>query len=193
MGLKLFLSGAVTFEGPSEPSKSLGGYPSSTEVQNGQIGNLFPNISLYTIQLNRAEVRAIVLYNDGATTLTGLDTWLIYPQSEDSDSDYDNIAEFELGYAVLESDGCGGLRFPSSVTNPNALPYNVTFNANAVGQANALSLPDLEADQYLGLWIKRVLKDETQTPLSNDELEAILDEEVVLSIVEDITLQFIWD
>ncbi len=189
--MKLFLSGAKTFEGASEPSKSLGGYPSSTEVQNGQIGNLFPNISLYTIQLNRAEVRAIVLHNEEEATLAGLKVWLVYPYDENSEDD--NIAEFELGYAVLESDGCGGLRFPSSVTSPNALPYNVTFHANAVGEENALDLPDLESDLYLGLWLKRVLKDETQTPATDEELEAILDGDVVPETLEDITLQFVWD
>lgn len=189
--MQLFLSGASTFEGASEPSKSLGKYPSSTEVQNGLIGNLFPDISLYTVQLNKAEVRAIVLYNDGLTTLTGLKVWLVYPYDENSEDD--NIAEFELGYTAMTVDSCGDVIFPSSVTNPNAIPYNITFYPDKVGEVNALELPDLEAGLYLGLWIKRVLKDETQEPLSDTDLEAILDGELTQKTLEDISLVFSWD
>ena len=189
--MKLFLSGAVTFEGPSDPSKSLGGYPSSTEVQNGMIGNLFPNISLYTVQLNRSEVRAIAIHNNGLTILTNIRTWLTYPYDENSEDN--NLAEFELGWVDLESDGCGGVRFPSSVNNPNALPYSVTFHANAVGEENALDLPNIEPDAYLGLWLKRVLKSETQVPATAEELEEILDGTVVPETLEDITLSFSWD
>ena len=46
------------------PSKSLGGYQSSSEVLNDVMGNLFSDISLNMMKDGKSTFRAIVLVND---------------------------------------------------------------------------------------------------------------------------------
>lgn len=193
MSLKLYLSGAATFEGQSEPVRSLGQYPSSTEIQNASLNNLFGDISRYSVGLNKNEVRAIVLKNEGATTLAGLKVWFDYPNEESDSQDFTNDAEFDIQYIALTTDSCGDTVFPYSVTNPYSIPYNISFQSGKVFEENALLLPDLEPGMMLGIWIKRKLKASLQSPLSADELVDILDGAVVLDTQEDIEMVFGWD
>lgn len=192
MSLQLLYSGSRISNGSSEASTSIGGYPSNVEIQNNLIGNLFGDLSRYIINLNKDEVRAIVLKNTGSTPLTGLKVWVEYPDDGDSEPTQTNDATIQLGSVALVPDDCGDPKFPSSVTNVFATPYNITFTENE-GELNALSLPDIAAGDVLGLWIKRKLKSSTQQPLSDDDLIAILEGTLVLPTREDIKLIFSWD
>ena len=51
------------------PSKSLGGYQSSSEVLNDVMGNLFSDISLNMMKDGKSTFRAIVLMNDSDAEL----------------------------------------------------------------------------------------------------------------------------
>lgn len=191
MALRLYLSGAPALDGNSSPSQSLGKYPSQIEIQNAVLNNLFPDISRFSVQQNKPEVRAIVIHNDGATELTNLRAFFTYPQDDNSEDS--NDAEYLIQYVDLEADSCGDPAFPYSVSNPNASPYNVDFEENAIGDENALQLPNLPADGMLGIWIKRVLKTSALSPLSNEDLCAITEGTLVLDTLEEIELTFSWD
>lgn len=190
--IQLLYSGARILSGSSEPSKSLGNYPSNIEVQNNLIGNLFGDLSRYVINLNRDEVRAIVIKNIGISTLTNLKVWVEYPDDGDSEPTQTNDATIELGPVALVPDDCGDPKFPSSVTSAFATPYGVIFTGNE-GEINALSLPDLPSGDIAGLWIKRKLRSSTQQPLSDEDLTAILEGSLIPSTQEDIKLIFSWD
>ncbi|HEX5187338.1 MAG TPA: hypothetical protein VFV86_10655, partial [Nitrososphaeraceae archaeon] len=166
MSLALFYTGALKFgQEQQDPLKSTGGYISSTEIQNNVLGNLFGDLSKYVIGNNKPEIRIIAIQNIGSSTLTGLKAYFDYPH--DSESEDSNEAQFEIGYADFTADGCGDL-YVRKITSPYASPYNVTLWPTD-GVANALNLPDLVADGYLAIYIRRILKSSTQQPLTDQQ------------------------
>lgn len=191
MSLKLYYTGASTFEGAQlDKDKSLGGLISSSEIPNGLIGNLFGDISPYAVQLNKKEIRVFAIKNTALVTKSGLKAWISYPDNDDSESIQDDSL-YEIGYGEVTADDCGDLTV-EALTSIYATPYTVTFQS-AVGQANALSLPDLTAGSYLGIFIRRILNPDLQEPLSDDDLLEILEGTIVQETQEDINLTFAWN
>lgn len=191
--MKLYYTGAKTYLAEQkDPGSSIGGLISYTEVPNGVLANLFGALSRFTIQQNKSEFRAIVIKNDDVATLTGLKAYFIYPQTDDSPAEDDNDCEFLIGYADILTDNCGDLSI-EKLSTIYATPYTVTMEAGAEGEANALNLPDLDPGSYLGIFLKRIIKPATLLPLSDEDLEAILDGTLVPSQQEDIGLVFVWD
>ncbi len=190
--MKLFFSGAKTYQGyQPDPASSLGNYVSNVEIQDQLINNLFSTISRYSVQQNKPVSRAIVLLNDELTTYSNFKVWLTYP-SDGSPATDTNDAVLEFAQVDLISDGCGGIKFPSSISNENASPYNVVFKTNLEGPSNALNLPDLAPGLMMGLWIRRRLLPSTQQPKSDDDLLAIMNGTLVLPQQEDILVNFTW-
>ncbi len=191
--MKLYYTGAVKYLGEQKDSSlSIGGLVSSTEIPNGVLANLFGSLSRFTIQQNKPEFRAIVIKNDGDTVLSGVKAYFTYPQTDDSPATDDNDSEFLIGYSDMLVSDSGDLSV-EKLSSIYATPYTVTMNEGAVGEENALDLPDLDPGSYLGIFIKRVLKSSTQLPVSDSDLEAILDGTLVPSKQEDIGLTFSWD
>jgi len=191
--MKLLYTGASKFEqSQTDPVKSLGGLISSTEIQDETLGSIWGSISKYTIWnlSGKSEYCCIAIKNDGGTTLTGFKAF--FDPTDDSDSLSDLIAEFEIGYEVPVVDpDCGDLSV-SQTTSPYAKPYNIVF-VSAELEENALDLPDLEAGDYLTVWVKRTVKSIAKDPLSSDDYLAILNDELVLDVIEQINLKLIWD
>lgn len=191
MSLKLYYTGASTFEGTQlDKDKSLGGLISSSEISNSLIGNLFGDISPYAVQLNKKEIRVFVIKNTALVTKSGLKVWISYPDNDDSESIQDDSL-YEIGYGEVTANDCGDLTV-EALTSIYATPYTVTFQS-AVGQASALSLPDLTAGSYLGIFIRRILNPDLQQPLSDDDLLEILEGTIVQETQEDINLTFAWN
>lgn len=190
--MKIFYTGATAPNiAQPDPSKSLGLYPSVTEIQNASLNNLFDALSKYTIQNGRDEVRAIILSNEDVVTYSSLRAFIEHPDDSASDDVLADSCTFKLAYVNLTTDSCGDIVFPYSVSNQYALPYNVTFvDANDFDEA--LVLPNLPPDTMIGLWIKRTITPAARQPLSNDDLVAILDGTLVLDTQENISLKFDW-
>lgn len=192
--MKLFFTGALKFnEVQLDPSKSLGGLISSSEIPNGQLGNLWDKITKYTIYntLNKGECRAIVVKNDGTTTLTGLKAFFSYPDEQDSWSNIDLFASFQIGREDVQADVCGDLSI-QSLASAYALPYGVQFYM-ADGAVNELNLPDLSAGQYIGIWLKRTVSSVAKQPLTSDQYLAIMNQTLELPEIEQIDINFVWD
>jgi len=192
MNLGIFLTGQKSPNLASTPLESLGYYPSITQIEDEVIGNLFPAISKYTIQTNKPETRAIVLKNVGLTTITDLRLWFIYPSAPSGSDEFDDQqAIFKVGYTALTTDACGDLIFPNSITNPYGSPLGITF-VEADAEENAISLPDIEAGMYLGIWIKRTLDPDLQLPLDSETLCEISAGTLVLDKTETTGLHLDW-
>ena len=71
--MKLFYTGAATFDAEQkEKDKSLGGFKASTLIPNDLLGNLFGDLSMYTLDEKLRETRAIIFLNDSGATLDDL-------------------------------------------------------------------------------------------------------------------------
>lgn len=190
--MKIYYTGAKTYLGiQKDPSISLGGLISSTEIPNGLLSNLFGTLSRYTIQQGKPEMRVVVVKNDEASLLAGLKAYFTYPNDDQSPSTDTNECTFLIGYGAVSSNDCGDLSV-ESLSSIYSLPYTVTLQS-AVGVGEAIDLPNLDVDSYLGIFIKRVVKSSTQAVRSDTDLAAILAGTLVLETQEDISLTFAWD
>jgi hypothetical protein len=182
MSLKIYLSGAATFGGISSPNISLGRYPSSDEIQDAMIGNLFGTISEYNLHNLKNEVRAVILQNDSETdTLTDITMWSEYQTGF--------AARYQFGVVALTTDSCGDAIFPRSVASIYAMPSGVTFTENAE-EGNSLVIGTLEPEMMIGLWIKRM--PEAAVAYTDEELAQITNGELEPTTREDLLLHFNW-
>lgn len=189
MSLKLYYTGAIKFDqSQTEPIKSLGGFISSTEVPNGLLGNLFGDLSRFTVMQGKAEIRVFAIKNTAVVTKANLKCWFTYPNNGSSDT---NDCEYDVGFAVPTVDDCGDLQ-TEAISSIYATPYT-TLNSGKVGEVNALAIGNLDAGDYLCIFVRRKIKASAQQPMSDADLLAVLDGSLVLPKVEDIQLSFGWD
>lgn len=68
--MQLFLSGADLANYPSSPSKSLGGWISSSPLRNDDINNLFEDISILDIEQKTKQIKGLFLKNTTNATIS---------------------------------------------------------------------------------------------------------------------------
>lgn len=191
--MKIFYTGAAKF-GAEQPQgfQSLGGYIGASEAENDTLNTLFGGISEYGKTLkNKPEYRGLVIFNDGDVTLTGLKVWFERQEDENSDVLDEPWTNMQIGLAEVSANDCGDLSIAKSVTS-NSKPMGVTF-VTADEEGSALSLPDLEAGLYVGIFISRSLTTAPTTELTEEQYLAILDNELSLAEIEGFDLKISYD
>jgi hypothetical protein len=85
--MQLFYTGAQAFlQSQTNPFYSLGGFVSNTPLANGQIGNIFSDISRYSEEFGNFEVKAIALINTRGSAVSGpITLYFDYPKSSTVD------------------------------------------------------------------------------------------------------------
>ena len=157
--MRLFYTGASKGGEEQEiPSQSLGGYVSSSPLPNGSINNLFGGISQYGKQKALRQVRAIVLKNESGATVNPV-VWYDNVSSEP-------ITNYRFAFVALAQSDCGW--FMETIDQQDALPINAQF-IDPRKQANAVSLPALPNDGYIGMWIERTFNKKNTDAASSCE------------------------
>lgn len=146
--LKYYLSGGGT---NAVPASSLGGAISTTLVGT----DLFDNITSAEAAAGDDEYRGVYIKNTNATdTAFAVKVWV---QSNTPSTD----TEIQI---ALADEGVSATM--ETVANESTAPTGPTFST-ADGEANALSIGNLTAGQYYGIWIKRSVS-ATATAYAND-------------------------
>lgn len=142
----LYFTGAVKQGDPQTESRlSLGGHISSSQLPNGNINNLFGEISQYTLEKQVVEYRALALKNTSGATIPAS---TIYYQNNSEVP----LVNLRMAIVAFAEDDCGlYMEKTSSVT---AKPINATFIDNR-GTAQALTIPSMDNNTYVGIWIER--------------------------------------
>ena len=83
----------------TDPNASLGGVMSSTELVDGQLNNLYDNVSPEEASSGMTDYRALDVYNTGDATSTSVSIFL----SSETPSSYTSI---DLGYDSVNSPPC---------------------------------------------------------------------------------------
>lgn len=135
----------------TRPDLSLGGFISTTLVPNSNFGNLFSDISYYSISENRDEFIAIGLLNETGINLKNVTMHFIYPEGCQK--------HIEVAPVAFNSNGEIEV-IPSTYDRP----YNAEFY-EADGEENAINIGDILIGGKVGLWFKKVI-----------DVPAILDE-----------------
>jgi hypothetical protein len=140
--IKFFHSGGA---GNTLATASLGGAKSTTAVTDDTLNNIFDKVIGDEADTGDTEYRGIYFENDHAT-LT-LETTVVWIETQ-TPSTNDAIA------IALAGEGIDGTM--ETIANESTAPSGETFTAPANKAAGLLS-SDLTAQQFHGLWIRRVV------------------------------------
>jgi len=179
-----YYTGATKYLGEQiKPQYSLGGYVSNSIIPNGQLANLFSEISQLTYEKNSFEVKAIVLKNTLGVAANNIYFWF--------ENEVGNYGDFELAVVTLNQDSDFGF-YMEQIQNCRSLPYYATFYT-ANGEANKRLLGNLGANEYLGIWLKRTLNLPNMADANSCvALKANFDAETTLSKIETLKIQLNW-
>lgn len=127
----------------SDPNASLGGAKSTTTDAGSTI---FDDVSGAESAAGDTEYRGVVLSNEhGSLTWQSVKVW-ISTDTPSADTDADVALAAEAVNTQM-----------ASIANENTAPTSVTFANTAVSFATGLSVGDIPASQFKGVWIKRVI------------------------------------
>ena len=143
----LYYSGAETFlASQTDPQASIGGFVSSSVVQNDTIANLFPSIPT-NAKNSLIEYRCVILKNTTGAAITGLSAYTTTPTGAQ--------AAYEIAFTTLSVDSKSQY-FAEAIANKYSKPFAATFTSNE-GVINELTVGALAIDAYFGIWIKRTI------------------------------------
>ena len=154
----LYYTGAIQPNAIQDsPSKSLGGYVSSSVVPNDVINNLFSDIYWYDLKHNLKHIRVIAFLN---TTDETLDDFTVHVNSHE-----DNVSKLKIGIIKNEVDEECDVKYFETLPNATAVPQYVELK-ECEGAINSLMLSDIPPNNYVGIFIQREL-----IPEKNPETE----------------------
>lgn len=142
----LYYTGAAKPEEIQDnPSISLGGFKSSSQIPNGQIHNLFPKITQSVVMNNRKITRMIVFHNQLPVDMSNINLFI-----DNSDKCKFTLCVIAPGYDAQ----CDRFFF-EQITDERNLPYQGVLEQH--DETNPISIPTLQAGKFIGIWIRREL------------------------------------
>lgn len=139
------LSGGVS---NTDPDASLGGAMSTAGgglITTATLNNLFDDVSGDEADSGDIEYRAIFIKNDhGSLTLSNIKMWIQTP-SPSSDTSF--------AIAICDEGKNSAIEVEADESTP---PSGESFSSPA-NKAAGISLPDLDAGDYVGVWIRRTV------------------------------------
>lgn len=142
----LYYTGAEKYNEEQQlPSQSLGGYCSSTSIDNDEFGNIIDQVS--DVVNYGVRHRMVVFKNPYSTPITDIKIW----------SDDGEVLEFELSVVLPSSDQNDNPIF-ESIKKDSSKPYQAQFRV--ADQDNPFTIESLDPQQEIGIWLKSKINDE---------------------------------
>src|SRR5690606_3168573 len=104
----------------TDPTKSLGGYVSSSQIPNGLINNLFYNIDATTVSKNLKQIRVIAFLNTTGSIISSFKVFTNTPN--------DSFSRFKIGIIKNSIDSSCNIPYFESIPNENSIPQYVQLN-----------------------------------------------------------------
>lgn len=171
-----------------KPQLSLGGYKSSVKLRNSQLGNLFGDITPFTISNNNQnQYIGLVLKNETGGDITGVKLYFTYPT--------DSYSLFRVAAVDMFTGSDSNLQM-EHIGQITIKPLTGEF-FEADGVANQVDLGDLTAGEQIGVWIERELKLD-DIKVDQDKVYELVPgytdryQEVELNKLDDIKLNISW-
>lgn len=171
------------------PSLSLGGYKSSSRLQNSRFNNLFSDISSLTVvNFNQNQYVGLVLKNELGAIKTNVTLHFIYPEK--------CYSKFKVAAADMSLDSANVLQM-EHIDNINSKPLTGEF-FEADGVDNKVELGDMAINEQVGIWIERSLlldfiKTDQSAIYEDDPLQPGRVKEIVLGKEDDIKINISWN
>lgn len=187
--MRLYYTVASQQDDPqAKPNLSLGGYKSLTPVPNSILGNLFGDISMYSVKnASGDQFIGLMLVNDGVEARQ-VQIWFKYPT---------NCASvFKLAAVSLATD-TDGQQYMEHISNYSSKPLYAEFE-EADGEVNRVNVGDIPAGGMIGLWVSRTLNLECLKVQQNaiytpDPADPYRFNEIVLPKEDLIEIGMSWD
>jgi len=128
----------------TDPTLSLGGFCSASQVPSEDTNVLFSTVSQYGIEKHRPEYICICLKNIFERRIENITFWF----------EFDDQQDYQCKYRVAFSKPNG--RQLEQVSSIYAKPVYATFDT-ANGIDDAISLPDMDHNDIIGIWIERTI------------------------------------
>lgn len=159
--IKFYLTGGTA---PNQyqvkPEKSLGGYPSLVEVINGNINSLFGRVSEFS-KTNRQNDHVMIACTNTGAPLSAV-SFIV-------SNDEASISVVDLSIVNPSMDNNNKIVF-ETIANKNAIPYYAEFD-----EGEGVSIPSLATGATVGIWLRRIIKDEAYLVPTKDQLNAIFE------------------
>lgn len=130
----------------TNPSRSLGGFKSSTLVINDDFSNLFDDVSIMTVRNARPEYRAIILRNELVNQVRKVKVSI--------QNASDSICKYKMAVEYLSVADKYGTKKMSNVQSSQSRPFSAQF----VDMSDGVTLDiaeTLNSGQEVGIWICR--------------------------------------
>ena len=145
--MRLYYTASQPEERQAKLSLSIGGYKSAVPVSNDVFGNMFSDITMYTVKMGVLKsFLGLVLKNETAAVLN-LDIWVVVPAN--------CYSKYKLSAVDMATDSDGN-PFMERVSHNGARPLYAEF-VSADGEPNKLNIGAIAAGECVGLWIEREL------------------------------------
>lgn len=146
--MQLFFTGAQFFNAAQASGEhSLGGYVSGSQVPNGKINSLFPEISKYTEERGEFEIRGIALINTTGADIVG-DVFIWHDYLEATG----NRTKIEISPVSLAMN-----QKMEAISDGNSLPYVGQFYDTEGTAKKILIASGIAKNAGVGLWIRRIM------------------------------------
>jgi len=153
----LYYTGAVQHGAvQNDPNRSLGGWISSSPIQNDVFDNLFNKIDYYQIKNKLKPIRVIAFQNTNSTPISALRVWIEHLPT--------SFATYKIGLILNSIDPSCGKPYFEQIQNPFSSPIYVEL-ADCLGEENALTIENIPAGEYVGVFVQRNLLAENNPDL----------------------------
>ncbi len=123
-------------------TNGLGGAATAVQVPTVAMNNIFDNVSPAEAENGSIDYRAIDVFNDSASDVTGVK---IYMSVETSSAD----SEMDMGAEA------SALNATTGIVDETTAPPGVTFAHHL--ESSSLALPDIPAGEYARVWLRRTI------------------------------------
>lgn len=188
--MKLYLTVSANQDTPQfRQSLSLGGYKSITPLQNSVFGNLFDDISMYTVKNGYSNrYVGLILKNELPDDAKNIHVWFVYPTT--------CYSLLRLAAVDLSIDA-DSIKYMEHVPSYQSKPLYAEF-VEADGEVNRVDIGDIDSGDMIGIWFERELKLDTITADQNAIYQITPSDpyrydELVLSKEDLIEIGISWD
>lgn len=143
----------------SNPAISLGGFCSSTPIPNDDFNNLFGEISDYGVLSGRTQYICIAIKNTYSETVEGISFNIVKENEEDEWS-----SDFKIGFVLPNSSTGEILHTPNCYSMPSGIEMYPVDGT----EESKVTIGNLEAGQWIGVWISRTPKKEYFDKINTD-------------------------
>ena len=156
--IKVYLSGGAE---NTDPDDSIGGAISTTELTDDTLHNLFAKVTAAEALAGSTKYRAVFFKNEHATL-----TWEAVKAYIDTQTTSEDTS-IEIGVAAEGKNSA-----IEAIADEDTAPEDVVFTATTT-PASGEDVPDLEAGDYIGIWVKRIVDAEATATASDSGKPAL--------------------